>query len=393
MSRKLKSAFALLASTALIAAGTSSAGAEDLNDPEVAPRANFWESPTTTGMFYNNPTNDDDDARDLIDDRINGAPAGSVIRIQSWSFTDPGIAQELNEAENRGVHIRYLTGKANCSETQQMLDDYHINLDKAGSWFRCVRTSADRPHGMHQKTLLFSRSSGVDEITLVGSSNLASANWSQQWNDIYQFGGRHDVYTWYLNRFTAIANNFDDPWSVPYTTEGAGTLDTLFLPIRVEAPTRSQDPVWARLHALPANPDGHTTQLRIAMYAMDNEKRPGMEASRGEWLVDKLISLKQRGANIRFIAGSEVKQDIKDRLRGAGIPVLDGYRTDEFVHLKMMTVRFWNGEAWVHRSYTGSANWSLEGLVRNFEVDQRITGVNTWNAYNELFNEIWSFYN
>ncbi len=364
-----------------------------LNDHTLRPK---------TGLFFNNPTpGGHGNVRRLLVDRFDQTPGSASVRLMTWNVTadDNPIVAAIERAYRRGVSIRILTGKANC----EVVKDAFSFFVRADSWVHCVDGGGETGQGMHMKVVTFSATGKnadggfdtVPHVTLVGSANLTTGASTHQWNDMFQYANRSDIYGWYTDRFDLINLHRDDPKVVQYDwdSDSDGRARANFMPIDDASPAKEQDPVWDRLDNLPVNPGGHNTVIRVAMFASDLD--------RGQWLINKLVSMRAGNADIRFIAGPDVKDPLLDDLRRAGIPYVKGWRGDctpetnpdcEFVHLKMMTAQFWENDMWNYRSYTGSENWNWDGLTRNFEVTQRIGGEGVHENYNILFDRIWNTY-
>lgn len=350
-----------------------------------------------TGLFFNNPTaGGNPNVKRLLIDRFNGTPPGAEVRLMTWNVDSDGnaIVDAVRSAVGRGVTVKIITSQANCGAAEAAFDlPWYMPL-----WVHCVDGGANG-RGMHMKMVTFSETGKnaageydpVPYVTLVGSGNLTTGGWTNQWNDMFQYANRADVYSWYADRFDLINTNRGNPDVVKYHFETDGDRARAnFMPIDDGTPVKEQDPVWDRLDNIPAN---SSTVIRVAMFASDIE--------RGQWLVNKLKSMRANGADIRFIAGPDVRASLRSDLLHADIPVVNGWRGDctpetnpdcEFVHLKMMTAKYWQGGVWNYRSYTGSENWNWDGLTRNFEVTQRIGGDGVHENYNILFDRIWNAY-
>lgn len=374
-------------------------------DEVIVSRPNNHTDVPVNGLFYNDPkgaeTLDEphNDAQRVMIDRIMDADPGSVVRIMMYSINDPEIASAIKLKSwwaAGDVTFRVLVSRDRCEDATAAIG-FLNDSNRDPSWLRCVEGQ-----GMHQKSITFSSNSDGLQVTLVGSSNMHESSWQDQWNDLYQYADNDEVYSWYRDRFDQIAANLNDPGSVGYVNEVAadGRARADFFPINKSAAIveRTDDPMWRRLDELPLNPGGtNPTQIRVAMWAMDD--------IRGDWMVDKLIAMQRGGANVKVVAGPAVRNSQKNDMTAAGIAVVNGYEktpvvcrgetandTCNFVHLKMVTARYWDNGIWNYRVWTGSSNWNISGLTGNFEVIARLAGEGTWKDYQTLFTAVWNRY-
>lgn len=379
----------VLVSSLAVTGLTSSPANAGVDDPPSYACSRSGAATPRTGLHYNDPWDNTYGARAALMDRIAKTPAGSRIRVTTWKITDSHVTDCLIQARKRGVTVQVLLPASHCNEYEAPRLRRWLPGDT--SWVRCVAQSPGA-HTLHQKSIIFDRTGGVPYVTLVGSANMTDSSWAVQWNDYFEYAGlsSKDVFSWYAKRFARLNAYRSSPSSIGGQTSIAadGRAGAFFFP---RVTDRAHDPEYIELNKLPNSP---STRIRVAMF--------GMSGERGNWLATELIEKKRAGATVYFIAGPSVSNTIKDRLKGAGIPVHNGYRGSDcegsnedyttgdctFSHLKMWTA-YWktNGED-NFRSYTGSDNWSLNTL-RNFDVIQRIGGKGSYAAFYTMFNDIW----
>ncbi|MFD3660632.1 phospholipase D family protein [Streptomyces sp. NPDC058659] len=183
----------------------------------------------TTGALFNEPNSTDAAARGRIlfhlGDLVDGAEAGSSIRISLYLFQSGYLANKLGDAHKRGVAVQVVVDDDSKSAG---LDTLKTRLaDPAGSpdsWVRgckaeeaCLAldpgTTETDPNGTydnvnHNKFFLFSRTKGkgdtyVDDVLVQSSGNLTGQDLDDWWNDALTVAGNTAL-------FDAYARYFDD---------------------------------------------------------------------------------------------------------------------------------------------------------------------------------------
>jgi phosphatidylserine/phosphatidylglycerophosphate/cardiolipin synthase-like enzyme len=349
----------------------------------------------TSRAYFNNPYETGDASnvtRNLIVSRINGSPSGSKIRAVTYNISDTAIEDALEAAYRRGVAVRIIMANANCDESPAVrLRSLLGSNPGADSFLVCSVGSARSAGGVvHQKSFTFSETTGnTPYVTLVGSANLTIEGYADQWVDMYQYADRKDVFDAY-NEVFALQKDQPDMAS-PYRRYALSPGRADFFPVDDEAPTSADDPVLAEIKAIPNRSD---TTIWVANYAMHGD--------RGNWLADALVAKHRAGANVKVLTGMPSGPGAENTMINAGVSVVhafdNGCPSDtqasncNYIHLKLMTAKYWADGQWNYRVWTGSDNWSDDSLNQD-EVVQRVSGVTVYDDYVAFLKEIRQFYN
>ena len=188
----------------------------------------------TTGPVFNDPNSTDAAARGRIlfhlADLVDGAEAGSTVRISLYLFQSVYLANKLGDAHKRGVTVQVVVDDDSRSTG---LDTLKTRLaDPTGSpdsWVRgckeqeaCLAldpgTTETAPKGTydnvnHNKFFLFSRTKGkgdtfADNVVVQSSGNLTGQDVDDWWNDALTVADNavlFDAYTQYFNDQAAAA--------------------------------------------------------------------------------------------------------------------------------------------------------------------------------------------
>ncbi|MFF9847649.1 phospholipase D-like domain-containing protein [Streptomyces litmocidini] len=181
-----------------------------------------------TGAVFNEPSSTDAAARGRIlfhlADLVDGAEAGSSIRISLYLFQSGYLANKLGDAHDRGVAVQVVVDDDSRSAG---LDTLRSRLANPGgspdSWVRSCRereaclaldpgTTAADPDGWydnvnHNKFFLFSRTRGkgtvaVDDVVVQSSGNLTGQDLNSWWNDALTVAGNKELFDAYGSYFT-----------------------------------------------------------------------------------------------------------------------------------------------------------------------------------------------
>ena len=185
----------------------------------------------TTGPVFNDPNSTDAAARGRILSHlaglVDGAEAGSSIRISLYLFQSVYLANKLGDAHKRGVTVQVVVDADSRSTGLETLKTRLA--DPAGgpdSWVRTCKpeeaclaldpgtTEAD-PNGTydnvnHNKFFLFSRTTrkgdvAVDDVVVQGSGNLTGQDTDDWWNDALTVVGNTELFTAYRGYFDDLA--------------------------------------------------------------------------------------------------------------------------------------------------------------------------------------------
>ncbi|MEU7117153.1 phospholipase D-like domain-containing protein [Streptomyces zaomyceticus] len=185
----------------------------------------------TTGPVFNDPNSTDAAARGRILSHlaglVDGAEAGSSIRISLYLFQSVYLANKLGDAHKRGVTVQVVVDADSRSTGLETLKTRLADpAGGPGSWVRTCKpeeaclaldpgTTAADPNGTydnvnHNKFFLFSRTKGkgdvaVDDVVVQNSGNLTSQDTDDWWNDALTVVGNTELFTAYRGYFDDLA--------------------------------------------------------------------------------------------------------------------------------------------------------------------------------------------
>lgn len=332
----------------------------------------------TKGVTFNNPYGTTAARFRIVHklvQTINSVKTGHKIRIASWNFRSPSIANALIAAHKRGVSVRILMDYGNwnpdvpnniAQRTHHALaqGDKHRPHDMT-SWLKRCKGSCRGPHGIaHTKFYLFDKVQNTRDVVMYGSVNATTLAATIQWNDLYTFTGAANKYTEFLQVFNqmradkAVAQGYlhyvHGPVSLdfyPYT--GAGT---------------SKDPVLTVLNQIRCT--GATGGTGINGHTVVRIAQTSTYGDRGLALAKRLAQMERRGCNIRVVYamfGGKVLQI----LRGSHVPMTHlAYDADcngiydKYLHMKSMTVNgVYGTDTSARITWNGSSNWTSISLA------------------------------
>jgi HKD family nuclease len=184
----------------------------------------------TSGAVFNDPTVAAKQRVIVDHDRalINGAVAGSSIRMAMYHFDDAGVAADLVAAQTRGVDVRvvldYSSSTTGPSTTLKNALGSKATVCTQNA--ACIGNKGTPI--MHNKFFLFSNTSGSTNVVVVQSSNLNSGNYTVLWNNAVTQVGNAALYNSYLSYFNDLAAK--SKTSDYYRTASAGAYKTYFFP-------------------------------------------------------------------------------------------------------------------------------------------------------------------
>ncbi|WP_328850092.1 phospholipase D-like domain-containing protein [Micromonospora globbae] len=222
----LRRAVALLAVSVCLVATGSSVGIR----PAVA-------APTTTAVF-NNPIGTAAEKAAIqtrIVELVNGAPAGSRIRMAMFYATDATVPNALIAAKNRGVNVQVIFNDADRTTAPyaSLVAALGTNLS-AASWILfcppgrgCIGSRAlnDVESINHNKFLLFSSTQGASNVVVQSTANLHTGrDGLGGWNAALVLVGNTGIYNAYSGYFddlrARVVNNDYYDTGRPAVTSG-----------------------------------------------------------------------------------------------------------------------------------------------------------------------------
>ena len=345
----------------------------------LAPPAIAGQAPVTTtigsspvDIVFNDPV--DHDGQDTAQLQkmialIDGAPAGSSIRIALYSISANIVYDAIAAAVARGVHVYAVHN----GEDQKSTDDSPAALANllGADHHWCDHGSASLAYGggclstsstglMHAKYMLFSQTadaSGTQHrwVTWFGSPNMTYASGANEFNNSFTVYGDKTLYDGFS---TQLWQPMWDERSYPdddfyVASAPRGYFGSAASHVQVYAsPEQTTDLVVNRLDYVDAD---DSCRVRV----MEASITAGRMA-----VVNKLVSLHQQGCHTWVDVGSIASKPMST-LKSAGIPV---HRSP--VHDKTIIVfgRYAGSSADRTLVFTGSHNLTLSALRYNDEI-------------------------
>lgn len=178
----------------------------------VAPSPAHAATPVTTA-YFNNPNVADQRSgiQDQIVSLINGAPAGSLVRMAMYYADDATIPNALIAAESRGVHVQVVfdNKETPLAPYQTLVSSLGTDLS-ASSWVLacgagrgCIGQRALSVDAInHNKFFLFSSTGGAGDVVVQSSANLhPGRDGLGGWNNALMLVGNTTIYNAYSGYF------------------------------------------------------------------------------------------------------------------------------------------------------------------------------------------------
>lgn len=323
---------------------------------------------------------------------IDGAPAGSDIRIALYSITANIVYHAIERAVDRGVHVYAVHN----GEDRKSTDDSPAALaDLLGAnhhW--CDHGSASLSYGggclsnsftglMHAKYMLFSQttdSGGTPRqwVSWFGSPNMTYGSGANLFNNSFTVYADKTLYDGFYNELwlpmwqeKTYPNNDFYVASAPRGYFGSGASNTQVY----ASPEQNTDLVVNRLSYV--DPDD-TCRVRV-MEASINDTRSAV--------VDSLISLHRSGCHTWVDVGAIGSQSLS-KFKAAGIPV---HKSP--VHDKAIIVysRYAGSSADRTLVFTGSHNLTRSALRYNDEILVKVEDSQPmYDAFYHHFNDAYN---
>ncbi len=402
--RRLLVGLAALASAlALVAAGPTrtAVGDETGKDKDAESKAAVLaEAPApftpTSRTSFNNPqlgTQAQEKLNDELDRMIDGTAGGATIRIAAYLFDMPSTANKLIAAHNRGVRVQLLIDDGErSSELAKVRNALGTNRSKP-SYVTTCNSGCHQPSPsiIHSKFYLFSKVGGANYVSMMGSANPWFHNVYNSWNNQQTIVNNKTIYD-SLNRY--FNDMLADTNRNAYRTTNSGRYKLYFFP------KTSGDPMILEvLHHIDCTGtargygSGGRTVIRIAMWGW---------ASAREDIAKRLNVLHQRGCKIEVLLNKDRTSKtvfaalLKSSPTYGKIKIYDGWYDPNdngiaglYIHHKALII---SGKWFDHPDtkivYSGSQNYTDEGLRKNNEIVLRVKNDGVYNAYHSNFNYI-----
>ncbi|CAM5342106.1 phospholipase D-like domain-containing protein [Streptomyces aurantiogriseus] len=191
----------------------------------------------TTGPVFNNPTGDITAQNAILSKvgrLVQGATAGSEIKLSLFLMHSQWLAGELIEAADRGVSVQIVLDSRTTSAAYTTLVNALGTDTGASSWVvtcpsgkACLSKASDMVN--HNKFFLFSETTGsesggtpVQDVVVQSSANMRDWDTKDAWNDAMVVVGNstlHQAYTDYFEDLKAASS----PTTPPVTDYPADT--------------------------------------------------------------------------------------------------------------------------------------------------------------------------
>ena len=320
---------------------------------------------------------------------IDSVDGGQTIRIAAYLFDATTTADALVRAHRRGVNVQMLIDDGDFTEravvrVRNAIRDY----PGPNSYVRTCSSGchAGSPSIIHAKIYLFSRvGPQANWVSMVGSANPYYHNVFNSWNNMQTIVGNSTIYNSLSAYFNEMLSEPNDGNAYRETTSGAYKLYFF--------PKSSGDPMILEVlrgvgcsGVASGYGSGGKTVVRIAMW--------GWTAAR-EDIARQLNTLHQRGCKIEVLLNKDrtSKTVFAALLRSSStygkMKIYDGWYDGNdngvaglYVHHKVLQINGnWFSDSGAKVVYTGSQNFTHEGLRRNNEVMLRVKTDSVYNAF------------
>lgn len=335
---------------------------------DVTPATPGW-SPVTTPVF-NNPLGTTDQQYAIVSTlqrNIANAPAGSLIRLVTYTYALQRITDDLVAAHDRGVVVQAIIDARSTRWPPANQLAAALNADPRDPSFVRFAHGSTRVAGgnVHQKTWRFSQTGAARWVTMVGSTNLSNPGNEDEFSDMMMWANRKDVYDLFDRVFNTQARMKD--LAQPYRTGTFASGAAWFFPMR--GWTRAKDPVLRQLAAMPAR----GARITAAQYSWWN--------ARGAAIARALVAKRKGGAQVEAIIGPHVSAEVVRILRRGKVTLRNGVLPGgKHIHNKLLVATYVvrHHRKWV--VLTGSDNWADESMGHD-EAIVAARGRGVWLRY------------
>jgi len=309
-----------------------------------------------------------------ISDLISATPTGEEITVCVFKFELEKLAQELIDAQERGIKVRVILNKGDTSkETNKEVKDL-LQLELPD--FHWIENKISDKGIIHNKFILFSRIESTDgpihHLVLQTSSNFQKKG-AKKLQDMLIVTSPELYYCfldfWFEIKVLGRADRLEN-FNYFSCSDQKGNK-AYFFPKRRDQKSHGADNV---LKALKDVKHPKQTKIRFAHGKWDENR---------EDLVEQLQKLKEMGAVVEVVTNTDVDKDVRKELKNLqqGIYYLDdSYK----LHTKFFLIQ----EGSKKQVWTGSHNLTERSLRENFEVLLKIDDRQVYESYLEYFNEI-----
>ncbi len=309
-----------------------------------------------------------------ISDLISATPVGEEITVCVFKFELEDLAQELVQAQERGVKVRVILNKGDTSkETNKEVKDF-LQLELPD--FHWIENTISNKGIIHNKFILFSSIESTDgpirHVILQTSSNFQKKG-AKKLQDMLIVSSAELYYCfldfWFEIKVLGRADRLEN--FNYFSCSDQNGHKAYFFPKRKNEKSHGADNV---LKALKDIKHPEQTEIRFAH---------GKWGQNREDLAEELQQLKEKGALVEVVTNRDVDKDIRKDLKNLdqGIYYLD----DSY---KLHTKFFLIGEGSKKQVWTGSHNLTERSLRENFEVLLKVDDRRVYKSYLNYFNKI-----
>ncbi|MEV6106183.1 phospholipase D-like domain-containing protein [Streptomyces sp. NPDC051940] len=392
----------LAAATGLIVSGTGT--------PALADDAQI-QAVTTTAVF-NDPggsTADQDRIRDHIVGLVNGAAAGSSIKVSMFSWTDNVMTDALVAAKGRGVSVKvivdYQSSVGTGAEYTRLVSG--LGTDRAqSSWvLRCPSSRAcigarylpsdsDGPIN-HNKFFTFSSTNGTSNVVVQSSANQTGIQRTDLFNNAVTIvdSGLYAIYNTYWNdqlKYGTAASGLNTYYQTPESA--TGPYKTYFFPRQEQSGTEYNN-----------NAATDTVKLILdnVSCASGTEIRMAANLFTRDEVASKLVSMVNAGCKVYLAHDASDPASMSDSVES----IISGKLTTRVqcnevrtgqanagLHSKYFLVDgTYNGTANRQLVFTGSHNYSYPALRANDETLLKIENSTLYAQYKANHDRLMSY--
>ncbi|GHH43076.1 phospholipase D-like domain-containing protein [Streptomyces candidus] len=371
----------------------------------------------TTQAVFNNPIGTAAQRWAIVNKQVelvDGAPAGSRIRVAMYYAKEGTFPAALIKAHARGVHVQAIFDHKVVAENQAPYANLVAALGSdttkqswainCGSGRGCVGTRAmnDVSAIQHNKFVLFTETRGTPRVVVQSSANLNDGrDGTKGWNNALVLAGNDGIYRAYDSYFDDLAarranDNYYDTGRPPLASGNAkihffpraATSDSVFYGDPSEDTVSTiLDNVKCHGNSVVGTTDSHRTRIRVSMTQFS---RP--------YLADQLNELDAQGCYIEVAmtydaANGLAKRSLEKLLARTSSPyggVITKYycaKDATWIHDKYLLVEgHYYGAPDRKIVWAGSHNWTTNSLRQSDETMLQFESPAIHDAYVANFN-------
>jgi hypothetical protein len=390
---KIKALVAGVAAVSAVLALSGGAVANSAPAPAAAVVASGMEA------MFNNPAENGDRDHSIetrLVQLVDGAPAGSEIHFSVYSWTRPAVAEALKVAQARGVKVRIaIDGGADDDPANTAMPILKsagftqlVFCGTGGTNTGCIAHGGS-PHSInHDKLWMFSETEGKQDVVVIGSHNLTTAQGNLFNNALLTYGDP-DLYEFYLGHVRKMlaqkkdTNYFDNAGY----HKSPDSQVTSYLSPRADSKGGDSEEfatdTWAQLLKWITKYESGCA-LDVVQANIADSRTP---------VVTELARIAKLGCQVRIVYGT-MEPAALAAVKGKANLTLKRYSStvngrEVSVHSKYMLYRGHYNET-AHRSivFTGSHNVSGAALRDNDEILIKVENPAISTAYQDNFATI-----